>query len=100
MLELCYSYLHYLRDSTDRAQHSFHAQRQSLVNVVYTATHCSLKAYCAILVKRSNFRHQASPRVTMREHPAAEGETVGKKCLVILPKMPNFTLHLGIFYMP
>ena len=26
---------------------------------VYTTTHCSLKAYCAILVRRSNFRHQA-----------------------------------------
>ena len=26
-----------------------------------------LKAYCAILVRRSNFRHQASPRVSPRE---------------------------------
>jgi len=34
---------------------------------VYTTTHCSFKAYCAILVKRSNFRHQASPRVSPRE---------------------------------
>ena len=34
---------------------------------VYTKTHCSLKAYCAILVGRSNFRHQASPRVSPRE---------------------------------
>jgi len=25
------------------------------------------KAYCAILVKRSNFGHQASPRVSPRE---------------------------------
>jgi len=25
------------------------------------------KAYCAIWVKRSNFRHQASPRVSPRE---------------------------------
>jgi len=30
----------------------------------YTTTYCSLKAYCAILVRRSNFRHQASPRVS------------------------------------
>jgi len=30
---------------------------------VYTTTHCSLKA-CAILVRRSDFRHQASPRVS------------------------------------
>ena len=54
----------------------------------------AFKTYCAILVGRSNFRHQASPRVTTREHPAAEG---GEKCPRILPKMPNSTLHLGIF---
>jgi hypothetical protein len=35
--------------------------------IVYTTTHCSLKAYCAILVRRSNFRHQASPHVSPRE---------------------------------
>jgi len=34
---------------------------------VYTTTHCSFKAYYAILVRRSNFRHQASPRVPPRE---------------------------------
>jgi len=27
----------------------------------------AFKAYCAILVRRSNFRHQASPRVSPRE---------------------------------
>ena len=27
----------------------------------------AFKAYCAILVKSSNFRHQASPRVSPRE---------------------------------
>jgi len=43
-------------------------------------------AYCAILVRRSNFRHQASPRVTTWEHPVAEHGTVGEKCRVILPK--------------
>ena len=38
---------------------------------------------------------------TTREHPAAESETLGEKCPVILPKC-RFTLqlHLGIFYMP
>jgi hypothetical protein len=29
--------------------------------------HCSLKAHCAIWVRSSNFRHQASPRVSPRE---------------------------------
>jgi hypothetical protein len=28
----------------------------------------AFKAYCAILVRRSNFRHQASPRVSPREN--------------------------------
>jgi len=36
--------------------------------VVYTTTHCSLKAYCAIWVRRSNCSHQASPRVSTREN--------------------------------
>ena len=44
------------------------------------------KGYCVIWIRRSNFRHQVSPRVTAREHPAAEGGTVGEKCPVILPK--------------
>ena len=34
---------------------------------VYTTTDRSLKAYCAILIRRSNFRYQASPRVSPRE---------------------------------
>jgi hypothetical protein len=34
--------------------------------LLFSTTHCSLKAYCAILVRRSNFRHQASPRVSPR----------------------------------
>jgi hypothetical protein len=44
------------------------------------------KAYCAIWVRRFKFRHQASPRVDTREHPAAEGGTVGEKCPIILLK--------------
>jgi hypothetical protein len=34
---------------------------------VYTLQHCILQAPCARLVRRSNFRHQASPRVSPRE---------------------------------
>ena len=41
--------------------------RLPLFLFVYTTTHCSLKAYCAIWVRRSNFRHQTSPRVSPRE---------------------------------
>jgi hypothetical protein len=47
----------------------------------------AFKAYCAIWVRRSIFRHQASPRVSPR-----------KKCLRILSKMSTPTLHLGIFH--
>jgi hypothetical protein len=35
--------------------------------VLFSTTHCSLRAYCAILVRRSNFHHQASPSVSPRE---------------------------------
>jgi hypothetical protein len=35
--------------------------------LLFLNTHCSLKAYCAILVRRFNFRHQASPGVSPRE---------------------------------
>jgi hypothetical protein len=34
---------------------------------LFSTTHCSLRAYCAIWVRRSNFRHQASTRVSPRE---------------------------------
>jgi hypothetical protein len=32
----------------------------------FRLTHCSLKAYCAIWVGCSNFRHQASPRESIQ----------------------------------
>ena len=42
-------------------------QGRAVCLFVYTTTHSSLKAYCPILVRRSTFRHQASPRVSPRE---------------------------------
>jgi hypothetical protein len=57
-----------------------------LITIIFNLRTAAFKAYCAIWFKRSNFRHQASPRVTTRKHPAAEGGTVGEKCPVILPK--------------
>jgi len=36
-----------------------------------------------------------STRVTTREHPAAEGGTVGEN----FASIPTYTLHLGIFCM-
>jgi hypothetical protein len=38
----------------------------SLIIVFYLCT-ATFKAYCAIWVRRSNFCHQASPRVSLRE---------------------------------
>jgi hypothetical protein len=40
----------------------------------------AFKAYCAIWVRRSNFHHQVSPRVTTRKR------TEGEKCPGIFPK--------------
>jgi len=52
------------------------------------------KAYCAIWVRRSNFRPLGvSTHVTTREHLAAEGGTVGEKCPRILPKC-RFTRYI------
>jgi len=44
-----------------------------------TSTHCNLKAYCAILVRRSNFRHQASPRMSPRESTQRRKVNCGRK---------------------
>ena len=54
--------------------------------IIFNLRTAAFKAYCAIWVRRSNLCHQASPRVTTQEHPAAEGGTVGDKCPEILPK--------------
>jgi len=48
-----------------------------IIIIIITA---AFKAYCAIWVRRSNYRHQASPRVVItREHPAAEGWNFGRE---------------------
>jgi len=54
---------------------------------LFSTRHCSLsRLIVQSWLRRSNFHHQASPRATTQEHPAAEGGTVGKKFSVILPK--------------
>jgi hypothetical protein len=58
-----------------------------VVFVVYTTTHCSFKAYCAILVRRSKFRHQASPSVSPRE------STQRRKVELWTRKVPYFCLN-------
>jgi hypothetical protein len=55
----------------------------SIIIIIFNLRTAAFKTYCAIWVRRSNFRHQASPRVSPRESIlAAEGGTVGEKCPV------------------
>jgi len=76
------------------------ARRAFFFCFLHTTTHRSLKAYCAILVRSFQLSPPGvSTRVTTREHPEADGGTMGEKCPVILPKW-RFPRHLGIFYMP
>jgi hypothetical protein len=58
----------------------------TVIIIIFQLRTAVFMAYCAIWIRRSNFRHQVSTRVTTREHPAAEGGIVGEKCPVILPK--------------
>ena len=64
---------------------------------IFNLRTAAFKAYCAIWVRRSNFRHQASPRVSPRESTQRRKVKLWAR---ILPKIPSYTLHLGIFYMP
>jgi len=43
------------------------AMNESIITIIFQLRTATFKAYCAILVRRSNFRHQASPRVSPRE---------------------------------
>jgi hypothetical protein len=65
---------------------------------IFNLRAAAFKAYCAIWVRRFNFRQQASPRVSPREE--VEGGTLCEKCPRILRKMPTSILHLGISYVP
>jgi len=41
--------------------------QSSFIIIIFNIRTAAFKAYCAIWVSRSNFRHQASPRVSPRE---------------------------------
>ena len=45
----------------------YRAARGSPRIIIFNLRTAAFKAYCAICVRRSNFRHQASPRVSPRE---------------------------------
>jgi len=46
--------------------HSVHDCLQSIINIIFQLRTAAFKAYCAIWVRRSKFRHQA-PRLSPRE---------------------------------
>jgi len=52
------------------------------------------KAYCAVWVKRSNFRHQASPRLSPCE------STQRRKVELWARNVREFCLNADFFYMP
>jgi hypothetical protein len=58
----------YPEDNSSLLQHgeSLKSRTYCLI-IIYTTMHCSLESYCAIWVRHSNFRHQASPHVSPRE---------------------------------
>jgi hypothetical protein len=58
------------------------------LGLFYTTTYCSLKTYCAILVRRSNFRHLASPRVSPRD------STQRRKVELWARNVRQFCLHV------
>ena len=60
---------------------------------VYTNTHRSRKAYCAILVRRSNSCYHARA-------PSGGRWNYGRETSGNFAEMMTFTLHLGIFYVP
>jgi len=60
-----------IKISDTRSSHSRH--KSIIIIIFFSTTHCSLKAYCAIWVRRSNFRHQASPCVSLRAKAPSGG---------------------------
>jgi len=45
----------------------YHTSNTPLFIIIFNLRTAAFKAYCAIWVRRSNFRHQVSPRVSPRE---------------------------------
>ena len=60
----------------------------------------AFKAYCAIWIKHSNFRHQVSPRVLPRESTQRWKVELWARNVREFCLNAASTLHLGIFYMP
>ena len=58
-----------------------------IIIIIFNISTAAFKAYCAIWVRRSNFRHQASPRVSPCESiQRRKVEMWARKCPGILPK--------------
>ena len=50
-----------------RGRNRFRNHVLTLIIIIFNLRTAAFKAYCAVWVRRSNFRHQASPRVSPRE---------------------------------
>jgi len=66
----------------------------AIIIIIFNLRTAAFKAYCAIWVRRSNFRHQASPRVSPRESTQRRkvelwARNVRKFCL-------NFDFHVTV----
>jgi hypothetical protein len=71
-----------------------------LIIIIFNLSTAAFKAYCAIWVRCSNFRHQASPRVSPRESTQRRkvelwARNVRKFCL-----KSDFHVTFRDFYMP
>jgi hypothetical protein len=54
--------------------------------IIFNLRTAAFKAYCAIWVRRSNFRHQASPRVsTQRQKVELWATNIRKFCHINMP---------------
>jgi hypothetical protein len=70
-----------------RGRNRFRNNVLTLIFIIFNLRTAAFKAYCAVWVRRSNFGHQASPRVSPRESTQRRKVgTVGEKCPEILPK--------------
>jgi hypothetical protein len=80
----------------------------AVIIIIFNLRTAAFKAYCAMWIRRSNFRHQASPRVSPRESTQRrkvelQARNVREFCLnadfhVTFRDLFYMHLHFGIFH--
>ena len=78
---------------TDHTYFGLHIISSLLLLLFFQVRTAALRLIVRSWLDVPTFATNVSTRVTTREHPAAEGGTVGEKCLVILPKC-RFTRYI------